>query len=206
MNQHAENMKKALTDYKSARDKANTQIKFITDTYGREAGEAEKKLQTGKLEKARAAAVDTITKAGSAGRQGAEAWGHVDGSKLYNDDIRLLEAGLVDAAEFDRLKAKHAGNYTMLTALRKYGEKQNAEASEQIRKNNPDAILIDAFKVRDIPTAESKTKAWEKAQAQALDLLDAMDGTGKYSNPDDWGAAFNVAAMPETLEHFGEDL
>jgi hypothetical protein len=208
MNQHAVNMKNALNDYKKATDTAKRQIEFITTTYGQEAGEAEREIQAKKLEKARAAAVDTINKAAGAGYKEAEAWGRLDGSKL-TDDVKLLDNGLVDKAEFDRLKAKYSGNYTMLHALRKYGEKQNKAASDEIRANGGDglaAALAEPFDLRDIPTAEDKPKRWEKAQAQALDLLDAMDGSGKYSNPHDWGAAFTLAAMPETMEHFGENL
>lgn len=208
MNQYAVNMKNALNEYKKATEAAKQQIKFITDTYGKEAGEAEKEIQAKKLERARAAAVDTITRAAGAGHKEAEAWGRLDGSKL-TDDVRLLDAGLVDKAEFDRLKEKYSGNYTMLHALRKYGEKQNKAAGEEMRKNGDNglsAALVEPFDVRDIPTAEDKPKRWEKTQAQALDLLDAMDGSGKYKNPHDWGAAFVQAAMPETLEHFGEDL
>lgn len=208
MNQHALNMKNALNEYKKATETAKQQIEFITTTYGREAGEAEKDIQKKKLERARAAAVDTINKAAGAGYKEAEAWGRVDGSKL-TDDVKLLDAGLVDKAEFDRLKEKYSGNYTMLQALRKYGEKQNKAAGDAIRANNGDglaAALVEPYDVRDIPTAEDKPKKWERTQAQALDLLDAMDGSGKYSNPHDWGAAFVMAAMPETLEHFGEDL
>ena len=208
MNQHAVNMKNALNEYKKATEAAKQQIEFITKTYGKEAGEAEKEIQAKKLERARATAVDTITKAAGAGHKEAEAWGRLDGSKL-TDDVRLLDAGLVDKAEFDRLKAKYSGNYTMLHALRKYGEKQNKEAGDKIRSSGGDgleAALAEPFNLRDIPTAEDKPKRWEKTQAQALDLLDAMDGSGKYKNPHDWGAAFIQAAMPETLEHFGEDL
>lgn len=208
MNQHAENMKKALNEYKKATDTAKQQIEFITNTYGKEAGEAEKEIQAKKLERSRAAAVDTINKAAGAGYKEAEAWGRLDGSKL-TDDVRLLDTGLVDKAEFDRMKAKYSGNYTMLQALRKYGEKQNKAAGDEIRANGGDgltAALAEPFDLRDIPTAEEKTKRWEKTQAQALDLLDAMDGSGKYKDPHDWGAAFILAAMPETLEHFGENL
>lgn len=195
MNQHAENMKKALIGYKDLRDKANAQIKFITDTYGKEAGEAETRIQNKKLESARAAAVDTITKAGGAGYKEAEAWGRMDGNKL-TDDVRLLDNDLVDTAEFDRLKDKYKDNATMLAMLKRYGDRQNNSSVEK----------AGSFETRDILTGEEKMKKWERYQAHALDLLDAIDGTGKYSNPDDWAAAFNVAAMPETLEHFGEDL
>lgn len=198
MNQHALNIRTALNDYKQATEKAKQQISFITTTYGKEAGEAETEIQAKKLEKARSAAVDTITKAGDAGYREVETWERMDSSKL-TDDIKLLDAGIVDHGEFDRLKAKYRDNSTMLAALRKYGEKQNSE-------NHSDGFI--PFNLRDIPTAEGKRKQWKNAQAQALDLLDAMDGSGKYTKPDndDWGAAFTLAAMPETLEHFGEDL
>ena len=148
-----------------------------------------------------------LTKAGRAGYREAESWGRMDTSKL-TDDIKLLDAGIVDKGEFDRLKAKYSNNYTMLAALRRYGEKQNKEAGKEMQKNGDDYIgaLTEPFDVHDIPTTEEKMKKWEKTQASALDLLDAMDGSGKYGNPDDWGAAFTLAAMPETLEHFGEDL
>lgn len=198
MNQHALNIRTALNDYKQATEKAKQQISFITTTYGKEAGEAEKEIQAKKLEKARSAAVDTITKAGDAGYREVETWERMDSSKL-TDDIKLLDAGIVDHGEFDRLKAKYRDNSTMLAALRKYGEKQNSE-------NHSEGFF--PFNLRDIPTAEGKRKQWKNAQAQALDMLDAMDGSGKYTKPDidDWGAAFTLAAMPETLEHFGEDL
>ena len=207
MNQHAVNMTNALLDYKKLRETADARIQFIRETYGSEAGEAEKEIQANKLEKARAAAVDTITKAGEAGKKQAEAWGHMDGSKMDADDMRLLDAGLVDKAEFNRLKAKHSENYTMLQALKRYGEKQNRAETEEARKNNPDGFIMEEpFDLRDIPAADDKAKKWERTQASALDLLDCMDGVGKYKDPHDWGAAFTKAAMPETLEHFGEDL
>jgi len=207
MNKHAENMKKALLDYKKLRETADARIQYIRETYGNEAGEAEKEIQTKKLERARSEAVNTITAAGGAGRKEAEAWGHMDGSKMNSDDIKLLDAGLVDKAEFNRLKAKHADNFTMLQVLRKYGEKQNRAETEEARKNNPDGFIMEEpFDLHDIPAADDKAKRWERTQASALDLLDCMDGVGKYSNPHDWGAAFIKAAMPENLEHFGEDL
>ena len=206
MNQHALNMKTALTNYKQATDNAKQMVKFITDTYGKEAGEAEAKMQAKKLEKARAESVDMITKAGAAGYRGAESWGRMDSSKL-TDDIRLLDAGVVDKGEFNRLKEKYSNNSTMLAALLRYGEKHNKESGEVLKNGDfYTGALVEPFDIKDIPTTEEKMKKWEKAQATALDLLDAMDGSGKYGDREDWGAAFVLAAMPENLEHFGADL
>lgn len=203
MNQHIETMKGALYTYKKQREAAEERVSYITETYGKEAGAKEKELQDKKTAQARAAAESAIRSAGAEGLRAAEAWGRMDGSKL-TDDIKLLDAGLVDEAEFDRLKQKHSGNATMLAALRRYGDKQNAAAREELAKSGDamKAALTEPFNTRDIPTAEGKQEAWKKTQAQALDMLDAMDGTGKYQ--DDWTRTFGRAALPEQLEHFGE--
>jgi hypothetical protein len=199
MNKHAENIKNAVNDYKKATEAAKQKIDYITATYGPTAGEAERELQLEKLKKAKTAATDTITKAGDAGYREVEAWERMDGSKMNTDDMRLLDAGLIDHGEFDRLKVKYRDNSTMLAALRKYGERQNNE-------NHREDFI--PFNLRDIPTAEGKRKQWKNAQTQALDMLDAMDGTGKYEKveDDDLGTAFSLGLMEEQMKTFGEDL
>ena len=207
MNKNAETIKNALLTYKGLREAADARIKQIRETYGEEAGRAEAEIQSKRLSQARATAESTIQNAHGEGRRAAEAWGTLDGSKL-TDDIKLLDAGLVDREAFNGLKNRYKDNATMLSALRKYGEKKNAEAAKEIRDSGDafTAALTEPFELRDIPTAEDKMKRWDKAKSSALDLLDAMDGAGKYANPNDWAAAFTKAAMPETLEHFGENL
>lgn len=199
MNKHAENIKNAVNDYKKATEAAKQKIDYITATYGPTAGEAETEIQAEKLEKARAAAEDTIIKAARSGYKEVEAWERMDGSKL-TDDIRLMDAGLVDHGEFNRLKVKYRDNSTMLAALKQYGDKQNATA---IKDGG-----LPAFETRDIPTAEGKRKQWENAQTQALDMLDMLDGTGKYENveDDDFGTAFTLGIMEEQMKTFGENL
>ena len=203
MNQHIETMKGALYTYKKQREAADERIAWITETYGKEAGEAERNIQEKKTAQARAAAEKAIKDAGAAGLAAAEAWGRMDGSKL-TDDVKLLDAGLVDKAEFDRLKGKYNGNATMLAALRKYADKQNAAAAEEARKSGEGfaAAMTMPYDTRDMPTAEGKQNNWKKTQALALDLLDVMDGSGKYK--DDWMGSFGRAALPEQMEHFGE--
>ena len=207
MNKNAETMRNALKNYKAKRDTADARIKQIRDLYGEEAAQHEAERQNKALKAARTEVESTIRAASGEGRRAAEAWGVMDGSKL-TDDIKLLDAGLVDVDTFNGLKARYKDNSTMLSALRKYGEKQNAAAAKEIREGGDAfaAAMTAPYELRDIPTAADKVKGWDKAQAHALDLLDCMDGAGKYSNPNDWGAAFIKAAMPENLEHFGEDL
>ena len=207
MNQNAERIKTALKGYKEKREAADARIKQIRELYGDEAAQHEAERQNKTLKAARATVEETIRAAHRDGRSAAEAWGTLDGSKL-TDDIKLLDAGLVDREAFNGLKTRYKDNATMLSALRKYGEKKNAEAAKEIRDSGYafTAALAEPFEVRDIPTAEGKAKSWDRARDSALDMLDAMDGTGKYSNPHDWGASFVKAAMPQTLERFGENL
>lgn len=204
MNKNAEAIKNALKAYKTKRDTADERIKNIRETYGEEAAQREAERQNKALKQARAEVESTIRAAHGEGRRAAESWGKLDGSKL-TDDIKLLDAGLVDAAAFRDLKERYKDNSSMLTALKKYADKQNAAAMKEAHEKGG-LPLAEPFETRDIPTAEGKAKGWDRARDSALDMLDAMDGTGKYGNPHDWGASFVKAAMPETLEHFGEGL
>lgn len=203
MNKNIETMKNTLTGYKKQREDAEARIKSITETYGKEAGERERERQEKQLAAARANAAQTIRAAGAEGLAAVRAWGQMDGSKL-TDDAKLLDAGLVSVEEFNRLKGKYSSNATMLAALRKYADKQNAAAREEAQKGG-DAFtgaMTQPYDVKDMPTADSKRANWEKTQAHALDLLDSIDGTGKYA--DSWTGSFGRAALPEQLEHFGE--
>ena len=204
MNQNAERIKTALKGYKEKREAADARIKQIRELYGEEAAQHEAERQNKTLKQVRATAEETIRAAHGEGRRAAESWGKLDGSKL-TDDIKLLDAGLVDVAAFKDLKERYKDNSSMCAALKKYADKQNAAAAKEARENGG-LPLAEPFETRDIPTAEGKAKGWDRARDSALDMLDAMDGTGKYSNPNDWGASFIKAAMPETLEHFGENL
>lgn len=202
MNKNAEIIRKALQTYNGQRQQAEARVKQIRDLYGAEAAQHEQERQDKTLKQARATAEEAIRTAHRDGRSGAEAWGSLDGSKL-TDDARLLDAGLVDAEAFKGMKTRYKDNFTMLSALRKYGEKQNKAAAEEARKSG-DLPLSEPFETRDIPTATSKVERWDKVKASALDTLDAIDGVGRYS--DDWNKSFGRAALPERLEHFGEDL
>jgi hypothetical protein len=193
-----------LQDYKAKRDTADARIKQIRESYGEEAAQREAERQNKALKQARAAAEEAIRAAHGEGRRAAENWGKLDGSKL-TDDIKLLDAGLVDREAFRDLKERYKDNSSMLAALKKYADKQNAAAMKEAHEKG-DLPLAEPYETRGIPTAEGKAKSWDRARDSALDMLDAMDGTGKYSNPHDWGASFVKAAMPQTLESFGDNL
>ena len=118
MNQNAERIKTALKGYKEKREAADARIKQIRELYGDEAAQHEAERQNKTLKAARATVEETIRAAHGEGRRAAEAWGTLDGSKL-TDDIKLLDAGLVDREAFNGLKTRYKDNATMLSALRK---------------------------------------------------------------------------------------
>lgn len=205
MNRNAEIIRNTLKMYKEKRDEADAKVKRIREDYGEEAAQKELARQNNLLKSSRAAAESAIRAAAGEEQKNAVAWGKLDGSKL-TDDIKLLDSGLVDVEAFNGLKEKYQDNATMLSALRKYADKQNAAAAREAHEKGDHFAMIEPFETRDIPTVEDKSKTWERAQASAFNMLDAMDRVGKYGNPRDWGAQMVVNALPGQIEHFGEDL
>ena len=122
------------------------------------------------------------------------------------DDAKLLDAGLVDPAEFDRLKSKYSVNSTMLAALKKYGDKQNDLARKAAENGKPGEIVMtdNPFNVKDIPTPAERVQNWDKLNAKALDTLDAIDGVGKYRDP--WTQAFGRGVYDQTVDTFGDEF
>ena len=199
MNAYIESIKGAIYTYKQRRDNATERIKETAEVYGKEAGDREKEIQSKKLAPYRAEAEAAIKEAYRRGVSGVNDWAKLDGAKL-TDDAKLLDADLVSKEDFEALKAKYAGNYTMLQALRRYGDRHN-EMERQENQKNGWLALGEAYKTKDIPTAEEKLHNWDLAQKQALHLLDVADMDGDQG---DWGKAFEIAAFPQQLEHFGE--
>ena len=204
MNKNAEIIRNTLKMYKEKRDAANAKVDRIREDYGEEAAKKELERQNNLLKASRAAAESAIRAAAGDARRDAEAWGKMDGSKL-TDDIKLLDAGLVDAATFHDLKERYKDNGTMLAALKKYGDKKNAEAMKEAHDKGGIALAA-PYDVRDIPTVEEKTQVWDKAQNHAFDMLDAMDGAGKYGDPRNWGAAMVKNTLQAQIDNFGENL
>lgn len=200
MNKYISDMKNAVTTYKTAKDQAQQRYNEIKQLYGDEAAEKENSRLQKNLATARSTAEAAIKEAYGEGVYAAEQWGKLDGSKL-TDDIKLLDAGLVDVNEFEKLKSRHRDNATMLMALKKFGEKQNATAQQEQAKTGH-LSLAEPYNTRDIVTLPDKLDNWKQAKAQALDYLDMVDGRGAYA--DDWSKTLGKVMIDEGLSHFGE--
>ena len=202
MNKYIDDMKKALTGYKTAKQDVEKRLQEIELLYGKEAAQHESERQAKQLAGARERAEASIRSAYGEGVRLAEQWGKLDGGRL-TDDVKLLDAGLVDSDAFEGLKTRYADNATMLLALKKYGEKQNAAAvAERQAKGDSLAQMEVPYNVRDIVTGADKVNNWKQAQKQALDVLDMIDGAGAYADP--WTRSLGDALGDETISHFGE--
>ena len=200
MSKYIDDMKSALVTYKTAKQNAEKRLQEIRELYGDEAGQHESERQAKQLTAARERAEAAIREAYSEGVYLAEQWGKLDGARL-TDDVKLLDAGLVDAEAFEALKTRHRDNATMLLALKKYGERMNAAAAQE-RAKTGELPIAEPYNVRDITTGAEKVENWKRAKTQALGVLDMIDGKGAYSDP--WTQALGNALGDETIEHFGE--
>ena len=171
--------------------------------YGEEAQKREQERLEAGLKSAREQAESVIRQAHQEAVEFTMKWGQLNGADL-TDDAKLLTAGLVDPAEFDRLKEKYHNNATMLTALKKYGDQENAKELEQAHKNGESFVSV-KYNVHDISTADDRIVNWNRLQKSAVDRLDMIDGSGQYR--DSWNQAFAKAFDAESgIDSFGEGI
>ena len=195
-------IRNALKEYCVTRDAATKRVESIREQYGDEAAAREQETQNKRLASAREAAETIIRANHREAVEHTEKWGRLDGSQL-TDDAKLLDAGLVDPAEFDRMKEKYSVNNTMLAALKKYGDKQN-DLARKATTDNGGLPLADPYNVKDIPTTAERVQNWDKLNTKAMDTLDAIDGKGKYSDP--WLQAFGKGVYTESVDTFGDEF
>lgn len=197
------NIRSALKEYKSKVDQANSRFDQVKRDFGDEAEKRERERLEPGLKSAREKAETVIRDSHREAVENTMKWGQLDGS-LLTDDAKLLTAGLVDPAEFDRLKAKYHDNATMLTALKKYADQENGKIIEKAKANG-EHVVTGMYNVRDITTADDRIVNWNRFQKQAVDRLDMIDGSGAYR--DSWNQAFAKAFDAESgIDSFGEGI
>ena len=199
MNFHVDQMRAALIKYRDTKPRYAERLAYARKWFSEEAIKLEEENIKKSMAADRAEVEDTIRSIAAVGRRRVEEWGKIDGSKL-SDDVKLLDACLVDPVDFEMLKERHKDNATMLTALKKYGEKMNAAAAVDPSGNAP------IYNVKNIVTTADKLNNWNKLEKTGLDVLDMIDGTGRYADneADGWGSVIGKALSEETIRTFGE--
>ena len=207
MSRYVDDMRNALRGYQNAVQTARGRVNGIREEYGEDAATRQQEREAARLKGDRATAEAAIREAYSEGAYFAREWGKLSGGRL-TDDAKLLDANLVNPEQFNAMKARYADNFTMLTALKKYGDRQNAEAVNAARAKGDHAAewsasLAGPYDVRDIPTLEGKLETWEGLRQNALSMLDMIDSSGAYGT-DPYMAAFGNAMGGAAVENFGQ--
>lgn len=200
--EHKMAIRNALKEYSKAKEASKKRVDMIREQYGDEAAAREQEVQDKRLADARDTAETIITANHRNAVKHTEEWGRLDGSQL-TDDLKLLDARLVDPGEFERMKNKYSVNNTMLAALKKYGDREN-DLARKAAADNGELPLAERFNTKDILTASERIANWDKLKTKAMDTLDAIDGTGKYS--DAWSQAFGKGLYAETMDTFGDEF
>lgn len=195
---YIDEMKGAMRAYRTSMKEATARVDSIRENYGDEAAQREQARQEKALASARTSAQQKIRDAYAGAVRSVEQWGTLDGSRL-TDDAKLLQSGLVSPDQFETMKGKYADNYTMLEALRKYGDEQNAKHMK--KAHDAGAFPIGGpYNNRDIPTIDSKKATWGKLRDGALNMLDNIDGS---ANNDPFSRAWFNEAGAQAIDGFG---
>lgn len=195
---YKDNMSVTLSEYYRHMQNARDRKAKVEAEYGEEAGRREAESLARQLASIRAATVQALDQNYEKGVEQTKAWGTLNGAHL-TDDAKLLSAGLVDPEQFEELKAKYADNFTMLSALRKYGEQRNAEALQRDGAASPGS----GFLVGDIPTVKGRLEAWEKLRRGADQVMSMIEGSGQYGEGD--MPTILKYTLTEVLENFGQN-
>ena len=195
--------KDVILDYLEQAQQVGTKIKEAHNLYLPEAAEREEARLREKLAAARKDTEEKIDAIFREASKGAEAWGTLDGAKL-TADAQLLQGQGVTPDQFYQLVDRYKDNYTMLDALRKYGEARNAEAYKEARAaGNRDAFIPGPYDLHGIPGPDAKVKDFDAQRKMADYFLNVADGTGFSS---EFEHKFASDAADKQFEAWGEEI
>lgn len=194
--------KDAILDYLGQAQQTEAKIKEAHGVYLPEAAKNEETRLRKNLAVARRDTEEKIDAIFREASKGAETWGTLDGEKL-TADVKLLQGQGVTLDQFNQLVDRYQDNYTMLDALRKYGEARNAEAYKAARDaGNRDAIIPPAYDLHGIPGPDAKVKEFEAQRKRADYFLNVADGTGFSS---EFERKFALDAADKQFEAWGKE-
>lgn len=200
MNSYITRCKNTVLDYLGKAQQTEAKITEGRSIYQAEAMEREEKRLRAELEKARKAAEEKLDAIYHEASVGAREWGQLDGAKL-TADAQLLQGQGVTPDQFGQLVSKYQDNYTMLDALRKYGEKQNAAAIKEAREAGESGLVVGPYNLQSIPGPDAKQKEWDDMRRRAGHFLDIADGRGM----DDFTRGFARSTADREFEAWGQE-
>jgi len=170
MNGYVEIMKNAISGYRDQVKKTRAEQEHIMQTYNETAAREALDKSAVNLAKARREAESAIAAASHAEYERAKSWATLDASKL-TDDVKLLDMG-VTPKQFGELVERYHDNYSMLTALTRYAERQNAINSQQAH-----GIPKEYYTTTNIPSLQGRLNNIDHVTRGAMSMLDMADAT-----------------------------
>lgn len=177
MNSYIQQSKDIILDYLSKAQQTDRKIEEGRKIYLPESMDQEEKRLRAELSKMRSEAERKLDGIFDQASREARSWGNLDGNKLTSD-AQLLTGQGVTPEQFDELVTRYQDNYTMLDALRKYGERRNAEEAAKQHAAGDHFVMESAYNVSAIPSADSKLKVWQDMRDRAGYFLNVADGSG----------------------------
>lgn len=194
--------KDAILDYLGKAQQTEKKIAEGRAIYQEEAMQKEESRLRGELAKARQETETKINGIFSEASASAREWGRLDGTKL-TADAQLLQGQGVTPEQFAQLVERYQDNYTMLDALRKYGEAKNDEATKEARAAGESGFIMEApYNVHDIPGPDAKMREYDQNRRRADYFLNIADGTGF---PSDFERNFARGAADKEFEAWGKE-
>lgn len=202
MNTYIQQTKDAILEYLGKANAVGTKIAEGRKIYQPDSMQREEDRLRGELMKARKATEEKLDRIYQEATAAGRAWGTLDGSKL-TADAQLLQGQGVNPEQFAQLVERYQDNYTMLDALRKYGEAQNKAAEKKAREaGSRDLIMSGPYDLHGIPGPDAKLKEWDDMRQKATRFLNVADGTGFSS---DFERSFATSTAQKAFDAWGED-
>ena len=193
MNAQIEQMQQALRKYRSQAKATFERIEKVYATYKPEEARREESRLMGELHSTRMICENEIYRAHKAATDAVKQWSTLDGNQVTSDNT-LLMTGMVGPEEFNKMVTKYKDNYTMLHALRNYAERMNKKIEAENRKKG-EYLTAGPYRTKHIPDPKSRLENWDKYSRSARDMLDQIDGHGKYATP------YMRAMANQTIDH-----
>lgn len=168
-------IQKTLGDFRASAQKAEREIEEARNKYKPDIAEEEVKRISIDLRNKKAAALEAVRTSVNAGAAAAEAWGHIDGSKM-TDDAKLLQFG-VSEDDFKQLVNRYQGNATMSKLLYNYGTEKKYNTS-------------------DIDTVEKRAKKYDSIGKTAEEYINRL------TSNDYWVAGANNTWLNNSIDDF----
>lgn len=177
MNKHLAIMKDAIGSYAKAQKTAEEKRVKVNDTYLPDVAARELAIIQVDLAAKRKEALQQIENAYSNAKTEVEDWGKLDGNKINDADLKLLQLDL-SPEEFSEVCARNRSNGTMCSILMKHANEHNAALRE---KHKGELFPFGIYDTEAIPSVQSKAAKWDAIYKGATNMINSLGSADPYT-------------------------